>query len=200
MLSLRARIFIVISLVVLVVLGISIFLLVRSNKQTTPEDQPAGIENLPVETSLPVTAPVSVTNVSGNIKVNPVSSLEAQQNATEQMAKIFLERFNSYSSESQYQNVRDVQTLVSNNYWIQLSAKLPTVQTVQDTSAPFVSMITKAYSSKLSLWSDASATVDLQVKITEEKNGVVSGRDQQAKVFLVKEGQNWLVDKFEWVK
>lgn len=200
MLSLRARIFIIISLIVLIILGISIFLLVRSKKQAVPTELPVATENLPTDTNLSVTAPVQVTEIPNNIIVNPVSSLEIQQNAAEQIAKIFLERFNSYSSESQYQNVRDVQTLVSKAYWLQLSAKLPAVTATQNTTAPFASTITKAYSSKLSSWNDTSAIVELQVKITEEKNGIIKNRDQQAKVSLVKDGQNWLVDKFDWVK
>ncbi len=200
MLSLRARIFIIISLIILVVLGISIFLLVRAKKQATLNNQPVTAENLPTATGLSATAPIAVTNVSGNIKVNPASSLETQQNAVQQIAKIFLERFNSFSSESQFQNVRDIQTLVSKTYWSQLSAKIPPVKTVPDISVPFSSTITKAYSSKLSLWNEKTATVELQVKITEEKNSIVSNRDQQAKVYLIHDGQNWLVDKFEWVK
>lgn len=200
MLSLRVRIFIIISLILLVVLGISIFLLVRAKKTVTPNGQPTAVENLPATTNLPITAPVQVTNVSGNIKVNQVSSLETQQKAVQQIAKVFLERFNSYSSESQYQNVRDVETLVSKSYWSQLSAKLSPVQAPKNITAPFSSTITKAYSSKLSLWSEKNATVELQVKITDEKNNVISFRDQQAKVSLVNDGQNWLVDRFEWVK
>ncbi|MFA6547645.1 MAG: hypothetical protein WCT11_01720 [Candidatus Magasanikbacteria bacterium] len=201
MLSLRARIFIIISLIVLVILGISLFLLVRAKKQAaTTAGQPVAGENLPVANGLPAVAPTPVTDVSGNIKVNPVSSVETQKNAAEQIAKIFFERYNSYSSESQYQNVRDVQALVSKSYWTQLSAKLPSVKTVQNTVAPFSSTITKAYSSKLSSWSEQSAIVDLQVKILEERNGIVGNRDQQATVYLVKDGQNWLVDKFEWGK
>lgn len=200
MLSLRARIFIVVSLILLLVLGISIFLLVRSKKQKAIDNDVVAVENLPGNNNLPITAPIVVTDISNNIKVTPASSLEAQQNAVEQLAKIFIERMNSYSSESQYQNVRDVQSLVSKTYWMQLSAKLPSGSVVQNTTAPYSSTITKAYSSKLSLWDEKNALVQLQVKITDEKSGAINNRDQQAKVYLIKDDQNWLVDKFEWVK
>ena len=72
--------------------------------------------------------------------------------------------------------------------------------TIKNSVTPFSSSITKAYSSKLSMWNQNNATVDLQVKTTEEKNGVVTNRDQQAKVFLVKEDGSWLVNSFELVK
>lgn len=200
MLSLRARIFIIVSLIILAVLGISIFLLVRSKKLATTNNQPGTTENIPAGNELSAVAPIVVTDVSNNIKVSPVSSEETQKNAAEQTAKIFFERFNSYSSESQYQNVRDVQTLVSKSYWSQLDAKLPTTKPVSNVITPFSSTITKAFSSKLVQWDGKAAVVDLQVKITEEKNNVVTSRDQQAKIYLINENGNWLVDKFEWAK
>ncbi len=202
MLSLRARIFIIISLIVLVILGISIFLFVRAKKLTAAKNLAATTEGIPTATdySSADIAAVPVANITNNLSVNPASSLETQQNAVQQISKIFFERFNSYSSESQYQNVRDVQALVSKSYWNQLSTKLPAGTTIKNSVTPFSSSITKAYSSKLSMWNQNNATVDLQVKTTEEKNGVVTNRDQQAKVFLVKEDGSWLVNSFELVK
>lgn len=205
MISLRARIFIVISLIVFVVLSISIFLFVRSKKQAALKEEAVAADNLPAEKidinpSATAPAPVAETNDTGNLQVNPVSSLDIQQNAAKQIAKIFLERFSSFSSESQYQNVRDVQTLVSKTYWSQLSAKLPSTKAEQNITVPFSSTITKVYSVKLVEWSDQLATVDLQAKIMEEKNGVTKNIDKQAKVDLISDGTSWLVDKFEWVK
>ena len=203
MISLRARIFIVISLIVFVVLSISIFLFVRAKKQAAIKDQAVVVESSAADKiDNNVSAPVSVptTDNTSNLQVNPVSSLDIQQNAAKQIAKIFLERFNSFSSESQYQNVRDVQTLVSKSYWNQLGAKIPVVKAGQNITVPFSSAATKVYSAKIVEWSDQLATVNLQAKIMEEKNGVIKNLDKQAKVDLISDGKNWLVDKFEWVK
>jgi len=200
MLSLRARIFIVLSLIVFLILGISIFLFVRAKKQATANNLQNTTNNSPTVANLPETAPVQVTEITKNITVNPISSVDVQKNATEQMAKIFLERFNSYSSESQYQNVRDVQTLVSKSYWSVLSAKLPSIKPAQNVATAFSSTVTKAYGSKLVAWNEKNATVELQVKITEEKNNIVTHSDKQATVYLINESGSWLVDKFEWMK
>lgn len=200
MLSLRARIFIIISLLVLVVLGITIFLLVRSkNAPTSADDTTATDGTAQNGLNLLPAAPVPVANISNNIKVTPLTSLETQQKGVQQIAKIFLERYNSYSAESRYQNVLDVQTLVTKSFWTQLSAKL-SPGAANGTIPTFSSVVTKSYSSKLDNWSEKSALVELQVKITEEKNGVIGSRDAGAKVSLVNEGGNWLVDKFEWIK
>ncbi|GEM_PF-1967614 len=203
MISLRARIFVVISLIVFVVLSISIFLFVRSKKQATIKEQVVVVDGSSpdkIDNKASVPALVPTTDNTSNLKVNPVSSLDIQQNAAKQIAKIFLERFNSFSSESQYQNVRDVQTLVSKSYWNQLSAKLPATKVGQNITTPFSSTVTKVYSAKIVEWSDQLATVDLQAKIMEEKNGVIKNLDKQARVDLTSDGKNWLVDKFEWVK
>ena len=205
MISLRARIFIVISLIVFIVLGISIFLFVQSKKQAATKDQEIAVESLPADkiennSADTVPAPAPVTEDTSNLKVNPVSSLDIHQNAAKQIAKIFLERFNSFSSESQYQNVRDVQTLVSKSYWSQLSEKIPAIKTGQNIASPFFSTVTKVYATKIVEWSDQLATVDLQAKVMEEKNGVIKNLDRQARVDLTSDGKNWLVEKFEWVK
>ena len=199
MLSLRARIFIIISLIVLFILGVTIFLLVRSknasvanNDGTTDETAQNGLNLLPA-------TPVPVANIPNNIKVAPLTSLETQQKGVQQIAKIFLERYNSYSAESRYQNVLDVEVLVTKNLWEQLNVKL-SPGAVNGAIPTFSSVVTKSYSSKLDNWSDKSALVELQVKITEEKNGAINSRDAGAKVFLVNESGNWLVDKFEWIK
>jgi hypothetical protein len=200
MLSLRARIFIIISLIVLVVLGITIFLLVRSKNAPTSTDNTTATDGATQNglNLLPAT-PVPVANISNNLKVTPLTSLEIQQKGVQQIAKIFLERYNSYSAESRYQNVLDVQALVTKSLWGQIGAKL-SPGAVNNTIPAFSSVVTKAYSTKLDSWSEQSALVELQVKITEEKNGAISNRDAGAKVSMLNDGGNWLVDKFEWIK
>jgi hypothetical protein len=200
MLSLRARIFIIISLLVLVVLGITIFLLVRSKNAPTSSDSAVTTDSA-TQTGLNLVPAslVPVANISNNIKVTPLTSLETQQKGVQQIARIFLERYNSYSAESRYQNVLDVQTLVTKSFWAQLSAQL-SPGAANGTIPAFSSVVTKAYTTKLDAWSEKTTLVELQVKITEEKNGSITNRDAGAKVTLVNENGNWLVDKFEWIK
>ncbi len=201
MISLRARIFIIVSLIILIVLSISIFLWIRSR----PPVAPNYLENPPTVVggdvgSIPASvAPTPLTAIPSNVKVIPATAVEVQQNAAQQLAKIFVERLNSYSTESQFQNVRDVQELVTVGYWKELSMKIGVANTSPST-VPFASAITKIYSTKLVAWSNNNAVVEFQAKVGEEKNNIVSTRDQGGKVTLVKSGENWLVDKFEWVK
>ncbi len=198
MMSLRARIFIVVSLIVLFILGVSIFLYVRSKNKNAPAVDNAGNTVLPGDSeSNPAGTTLPVTNLQ-NVNVPKTSTLETQQKAAQNFAKIFVERLNSYSSESRYQNMMDVESLATDSYWKQLSAKIPA--NIPANSPNFYAVSVEAYSAKISAWTDVSATVDLQVKITEEKGGVITQKDAQAKVSLVKSGDTWFVDNFTMVK
>lgn len=196
--SLRARIFIVVSLIVLFILGVSIFLYVRSKSKDAPTVDSSGNTVLPSGSdNAPNSAPLSFTNLE-NVNVPKTSALETQQKAAQNLAKIFVERLNSYSSESRYQNMLDVKSLVTDSYWKQLGAKIPA--NIPANSPNFYAVSVEAYGANIAAWSDNSATVDLQLKITEEKGGVISKKDAQAKVTLVKNGSNWLVDNFTMSK
>lgn len=198
MISLRARIFIIISLIVLFILGVSIFLFVRSkNKNNSVVDNSTNAGVPAGSNSAAGGAPLSTTNLD-NVKVPKLSSLETQQKAVQNLAKIFVERLNSYSSESRYQNMLDVESLVTASYWKQLNAKIPAV--IPKSSPNFYAVSVEAYSAKLVAWTDKSAQVDLQIKITESKGGEITKKDAQAKVDLVKTGENWLVDNFTMLK
>lgn len=191
--SLRARIFIIVSLVVFIILGISLFLLWRSKQpaKNTPNGQTTTVDNLNGAES-----PLRVADLN-NVKVGKTSSIETQQKAVQNLAKIFVERYNTFSTDANYQNVKDLQTLVTPKYWQLLSAKIPK-QPLNNTTS--ISSFTQALGATIASWGEKEASVDLQVKITEEKNGVSSKRDQQATVTLVKSDNNWLVDSFSWKK
>jgi len=201
MMPLRTRIFIIISLVVLCILGVSIFLLIKSrqsnNTETTTTTNGEGTTF--TEAGLVPATVVEVTTISDNVTALPISVLETEQNGVTAIARTFLERYNSFSSDSKYQNVRDVKELVTNNYWNKLSKSITSSNQTQNNDA-FYSIITKVYGSKLEVWEANSVEISLETKISEEKNGVISNRNQAALVKLLKENGNWLVDGFVWQK
>ena len=196
MISLRTRIFIVVSLVVLLILGISLFLLWRSKQPVTLATPVVSQPGITTDQTGNGANPLPVTDLS-KAKVGKTSSIEVQQKAVQNLAKIFVERYNTFSTEAKYQNIIDLQPLVTTKYWQLLSAKIPKQIPVNVSS---IANYTQAFSADISAWSEKQATVDLKVKVTEEKNGVATNHDQQATVVLVKQDNNWLVDSFVWVK
>lgn len=200
MLSLRARLFIIISLVVLFILGISLFLYFSGGKKN---NQPADEAKNPLDGATVVesenfnTAPevfngIAPTPTEG-LKAAPQPTEEAVKNSVRQLAKIFIERYGSYSSDNNYQNIKELEGLVTKNLWTKLSAQMR-----QPRPAGFTGVTTVVISNVLSKWDVTGATASLQALRTEFSNGTTAEKQQAAEVWLVKKGEDWLVDKFEW--
>ena len=185
--SLRARLFILISLTILVILGISLFLLSRVKKTTPAEQNQAN----------------TTTNNSGTTGQNPVisakpstlSPLEREQTGVRQLAKIFTERYGTYSTDNNYENIKEVESVVTPDLWKKLSAKLSTPAT-----GPFYGVTTQVLRTDLAQWGTTSATVTVQAVKNVTSNGQTSKVYQNANVTLVKTGEDWLISSFAWVK
>lgn len=207
--SLRARIFIIVSILVLLILGVSIFLVVR-NKNKTAEPQ----TTVPTDNTLTTNNGQSAvgTSVPEGLPAKIVSPLEAEKNGAQQLAKVFVERYGTYSSDNNFQNIKEVQTLVTESLWSKISAPIlqrsastdvtlrdfDKSKTTTNAGQNFTGMTTKVISMDLVSWSDTKATVELKTSRTEEKNGVVTTRYQNATVEMVKLNGMWLVNKLLW--
>ncbi len=202
MLTLRARIFIIISVVVLIILGISVALLLARRHAATPANQttPTSTTNSnttangsnPVITQ-PLQTPVQ-NSVPTGLQIKPRTSVEATQSGVKQFAQIFIERYATYSTDSHYQNIRDVQALVTTKLWSTLSTKIGTVAT----STPFTGVTTQVVTTSLVDWKDDAATVELKTQqITTQGAAQPITSYATFKVRLVKQGTNWLVDTVE---
>ncbi|HLD60561.1 MAG TPA: hypothetical protein VJA27_00275 [Patescibacteria group bacterium] len=200
MLSLRSRLFIVISLAVLIVLAISVALLLRSKKKDTPEvsnTTPTGQVNTPGGSN---GTTGGTTNQPGGTVPAPVvkqlTTVEVEQNGVTQLAKIFIERYNTYSTDNNYDNIREVESMVTAALWKRISGRLTTTST-----GPFVGVTTRAISAELGGWTGASADVMVQTAQVSQKDGAAAQTTYQGvTIFFIKQGDNWLVDKFEWQK
>lgn len=205
MITIRTRIFAVVSLIVLFVLGVSILLVVLSKRR--------GAETPPAETinggsgaitqdnfaseAANLSGTPSAQQFSGGTTVLPQSQAEAEKNAIRQLAKIFLERYGSYSTDSNYQNIRDVANLVTSEFWRILVVNIP-VDSNPNPNSQFVGVTTVVMSAKLTKLSDISAEVMLDTVQTTDKGGSESSDQKQAVVTLNKLGGDWLVSKLEW--
>ncbi|TSC84684.1 MAG: Uncharacterized protein G01um101413_68 [Parcubacteria group bacterium Gr01-1014_13] len=191
--SLRARIFIIISIVVFLILGISIFLIVRNkNKNAQPQ---TGEPNTTVNSNgQPNDGTTVGAQAPAGLPAKTATPLEAEKNSVSQLAKFFLERYGTYSSDNDFQNIKEVEVFVTAALWSKISAPMNS----KTTTNGFVGMTTKVISMELTDWSDTAATVELKTTRTEEKNGVVSTRYQNATVEMVKENGVWLADKLVW--
>lgn len=204
MMSLRTRLFIIISLVILIILGISIFLVITFGKKTvtptpTGQDLTVNEQTSVVPDSNGSTVQIVDTPVN-TVPVN-ISTEDIEKNTAKQLAKVFIERYGTYSTDNGTENVKEVKSLVVPALWTNLSAKLSTVE-VNENQAPvgaFSSMSTQVFNMELNNWTQTGATIAMQLVRVEEKNGTRTTKHQNAEVNMVKQNGQWLVQNFKWL-
>ena len=193
--SLRARIFIIISVVVLLNLSVSILLVVKSRNSgsvNTPATTPDSSNTNPDNLSNP--AGGAGTQVPVGSPVKPLTSLEVEQNGAEQLAKIFIERYGTYSTDNEFENIKEAQAFVSKALWSKISLGI----NVKNPNSGFLGLTTKVVSVDMISWSDSKAVFDLKIMRNENKSGVVTTRYQNVIVEMVKENNVWLADSLVW--
>lgn len=197
MITFRTKTLIVISLIIFVVLAISILLFVIGKNNNNDEididtnrEAIAQIDSVDFEE---MATPVIVEIPSG-VTVKKLTTEDALKNSAIQMSKIFIERYGTYSSDSNYANIREVKTIVTQRLWDEISQIL-------DTTPPdeFMGVTTNAISSKIVEFDDDSVLLKLSTrKIVTNSDNSTESKIVDANVWLSKSGENWLVEKIEW--
>ena len=186
---LRTRIFILVTLIVLIVLGVSLLLVVKIGKKPTVTS-PVNKSSAGFNQGNVVIPGTSATIIPQNVVVAPATSDEVTENTVRQLAKIFVERFNTYSSDGIYQNIRDVQTMVTDDYWKKIS--LPLTRSLTP-PATFVALTTKVMAITSSNVQSTMALVILRAQKTGTNGAVSSDSYANYNVSLVKSGSHWLI-------
>ncbi len=196
-LTLRARIFIIISLVVLIILAVSIALVVISKKNKAAEntvgENQANMEQ--TQTGEQVFTPgIQPTIINQDLPIKPQTTEEKMRSAAENIAKIFTERYGSYSTDNLGQNLKDLEVLSTPDLWAVLKKKIDAMTA----SKEFIGVTTRAFSSSIvSYEKDKAAVRTISIR-EENKNGTLREFNQEAEVTLVRSGDYWLVDDIKW--
>lgn len=191
MITLRQRIFIVLTAVVLVILAITLLLLVRYNKTHKGQNATSTPGGPSTEIILPPVGQIPA-NIPQGATTKPLTTEEAQKNAAKQMAKIFMERYGSYSTDNAYANVDSVKNLVTSDLWNKLSSQVKSNQT----TASFVGVTSKAVVSEVDDWSDNSAKIAVGISREEKRSGQITTSFVNYSVEMKKVNDNWLVNSF----
>lgn len=194
--SLRTRIFIVLSIGVLLILGISTALLIRQKKTASGQ---SGQLTSAGEVTIVDRGNFKPSDFSGSsVSREPrqtlprvVDPLKIEQTGVVNLARIFIERYNTYSSDNDWQNIREVKSMVTVDLWNRLSGKISSSR-----SASFVGVTTEARSGSLEVWNESEATVAVQTTRTTKKDDRVDIVNQNFQVQFKKINGSWLVDKF----
>ncbi len=199
MMTLRSRIFIIASIVVLVILAISISLYIFGKKEGPASDETAeptatgqvDEDNIPEAITAP---PPTVIPASPTVK--PLSSEDVLKNAAKQLAKIFIERYGTYSSENNGENIKECESLVTEDLYAEISKRIG----VQPPNGEFTGATTKAIAVDLAEYSDTAAKAELGVNRIITKGDSIEEKPSRVNVWLTRSGDGWLVSKFEWLQ
>lgn len=170
-----AAIIILLALIVLVV-----FLLLK--KQDVKDVTPNG--NVTTTNELPVVAPEDVP--------------EPQAVSAQTVSRVFVERFGSYSSESDFQNISDILDLSTPAFQTQLQGLIADQRSRQPDG--YYGVSTFVISSKVIAESDTAMTLLITTQRREAVGspGNSTTRYQDIEVKLEKIAEDWLIAGYTW--
>ncbi|HLC69428.1 MAG TPA: hypothetical protein VJH75_00050 [Patescibacteria group bacterium] len=197
MLSLRTRLFIIISVFVLLVLGISIALLISRKQKESKTDIPTSTVNIIGTDQIQNfnNNQTPIREVPAGTPIKPATSEEVEKNTVKNLARIFLERYGSYSTDSNYDNIRDLESLSTPSLWLTLKTRIGRPPT-----GDYSGSLARVYTSAVTEWSKDSSKVVVSLTQETEKNGVSTEARYSSEVTLKKLNGDWRVDAFTWVK
>ncbi len=196
MLSLRSRIFIIIGVVVVVGLIIGAIFFVRSRNKNTPagtSQTPSSTSTTPGET-LPIETGQQPTTIPAGLPIRARTSDEIEQNGAKQLARIFVERYGTYSTDNNSQNLEEVRSLVTPELWQKIAPKTTAK------AAVFTGVTTQVVTMDVQKWSGTNAEFFFKTVRNQLQGTVPSSVQQNITVSMVKTGDTWLVSNFVWGK
>lgn len=200
-LTLRTRIFAIVSIVLLLILAISIAITVFSNKKTETENQLTNTQEnqeqqiFDEQTGVLINSTgVIPTTINENAPIAQMNDEEKMKSIVQNIAKIFVERYGSYSTDNPGQNLKDLEVLSTPDLWKVLKARIENMSASQS----FIGVSTRSFSSSLINFEKEKALVRVISAREENKNGEINNFNQEAEVSLVMVKDSWLVDDIKW--
>lgn len=193
MLTSRQRIFIILSVVIgliLVFLLLYLFVFNQNRNQNQATDEKTGQLLNSVKENSPAESNVAVGNAKPALTAEPFS----QEVYARQVARIFVERFASYSNQNNNQHLADVLPLATDGM-----AEWLNTRGLQE-SGEFEGLTTVVVASAVTKITGQAATVRVDTQQTSEKGSEQKISQRGGRVELVKINGDWKVDGFYWDK
>jgi hypothetical protein len=133
-------------------------------------------------------------------KIDPADVPRVQEVSAGTVARTFIERIGSYSSESDYQNVNDVLNIVTEELAARLEKDAKKARAQSPSNGGYYGISTSYVGAKNIKESEVAITLLVQTQREESfgSPGNSTVRYQTVEVTLVKEGQNWKVSEYTW--
>lgn len=196
MMTLRQRVWIIASIIVgLVAVIILATLLISRNRDNSDNTG----TTTPADTATEITPAISgqdqdLSRIVPRTAPTPVFSSEAQPDRlARQIAGIFVERFQSYSTTNDESNIERVENLVTTRMWQWVQTQAPQQE------EEYAGVTTEVIASRIQAISASSATVDVDTQQRISEDGAMRIQQRSGRVELVSDGNSgWIVDGFFW--
>lgn len=179
---------IVLGILLLVMIGIS---LLRDTSDTNDEiDTPTSTVDTVDITELPTVTPI----VPNTADVAAPAGVPDERLLAKQTARLFVERFGSYSTQNNNEHIDSVAGMVTPVMaaWIATQVISP-----GDT---FRAVSTQVLSTQVVSITESTATVRILTRQLEETTSGDAQFQKEGRIDLLKQGNRWLVDGFYWDK
>lgn len=197
MMTLRQRVWIIASIVIALILVIGFGILYITNNSGEEGGDPQGTQNVQnpgTNNQQAGGANQDLSRVRPSTSPTPVFSTEAQpERLARQIAGIFVERFQSYSSTNDQSNISRVEDFVTTRMWQWVETQAP------EQSEEYSGVTTEVIASRIIEISEQEALVEVDVQQQIGSVGAVDLEQRSARVELIADGNGgWLVDGFFW--
>ncbi|MFA6551096.1 MAG: hypothetical protein WCV41_00995 [Patescibacteria group bacterium] len=161
------------------------------------------------ETQAPVTQQATTT-VTAQIPVTEVKTTtpkiirreEVNEEDLKRLAASFVERYGSYSNQSGYANIRDLEIFMSGGMKIWATNYLEQIRNQNAATDIYYGITTKAVITETKQFNETGGQAEFLVK-TQRKESIGVGANarafqQDASISMIKEGGAWKVDRVKW--
>ncbi len=119
-----------------------------------------------------------------------------------QMARPFAERFGSYSNQSDYGNIEDLERMMSSTMKKWADEYVANLRNNVKYSGEFYGIVTRSFlEPEISTFNPSSGKVEVMILTQREETSALAEAkifDQKIKITFIKEGGEWLVDEATW--
>lgn len=127
----------------------------------------------------------------------PAIDYSAYETTASTIARVFVERFGSFSNQADYENIVSVKSIATNS----LQSQLESIMSKEQDTDVYYGISTRVLSINEVSTTDTEEILEVMTQREEsiESPANATIRYQTIKLTLVKVGSSWLVDSFEWM-
>jgi hypothetical protein len=193
-LSVGTKIIILVIIGLVIIAGVILgFLYLRQEPEQEP---PAPVEI--DETQPPPREPIVTEPQRQPITLPELTEEEKSVEELQNLARIFAERYGSFSNQGGFQNIDDVQTLVTAEMKDWLEQKKQESMEKYPINGEYFGITTSAPISKVESFTEDKAMIVITTQRKETKNGETTNYNQDIKIEFTKQDGKWLISGAYW--